>query len=70
MSDYMKLVKKFRPFVASSQMVSETATIGSGTVIQPGVFVGDHVKIGSNCIIHPNVTIYDHTEIGNNVSRV
>lgn len=66
-SDYMKLVKKFRPFVPSSKMVSDTAEIGQGTIIQPGAFIGDHVKIGENCIIHANVSIYDHSIIGNNV---
>lgn len=66
-TDYMKLVKKFRPFVPSSKMVSDSAEIGQGTIVQPGAFIGDKVKIGENCIIHPNVTIYDHTIIGNNV---
>lgn len=47
--------------------ISETANIDESTIIQPGVFIGNHVKIGKNCIIHPNVTIYDHTEIGENV---
>jgi UDP-3-O-[3-hydroxymyristoyl] glucosamine N-acyltransferase len=48
-------------------MVSPTARIGEGTVIQPGAFVGNHVRIGKNCIIHANASIYDHTVIGNNV---
>jgi len=66
-SAYVKLVKHFRPFEPSSQLISPTAVIGEGTHIQPGVFVGNHVTIGSNCLIHPNVTIYDHAVIGNNV---
>lgn len=66
-TDYMKLVKKFRPFIPGTKMVSDTAKIGKGTVIQPGVFIGENVKIGENCIIHANVSIYDHTVIGNNV---
>jgi len=64
---YVKIVKRFRPFEPASSMISETAVIGEGTHLQPGVFVGNHVTIGRNCIIHPNVTIYDHTEIGDNV---
>lgn len=64
---YVKLVKRFRPFVPSNQMISETAQIGEGTHIQPGVFIGHQVSIGKNCLIHPNVTIYDHTIIGDNV---
>lgn len=64
---YVSLVKKFRPFVPATAMVSESAEIGLGTIIQPGAFIGNHVKIGTNCLIHPNVTIYDHMVIGNNV---
>ncbi|MCB0805926.1 MAG: UDP-3-O-(3-hydroxymyristoyl)glucosamine N-acyltransferase [Bacteroidales bacterium] len=65
--DYMLLVRKFRPFIPATAMVSESAEIGEGTVIQPGVFVGHNARIGKNCIIHANVTIYDHTIIGDNV---
>lgn len=65
--DYMKLVKKFRPFVASNKMISDTAEIGEGTIIQTGTFIGENVKIGKNCIIHPNVTIYDYSILGDNV---
>jgi UDP-3-O-[3-hydroxymyristoyl] glucosamine N-acyltransferase len=66
-ADYITLVKKFRPFENCTSSISETAEIGEGTVIQPGVFVGNHVKIGMNSIIHANVSIYDNCEIGNNV---
>ena len=66
-SDYVKIVNRFRPFEPASKMISDSAIIGEGTIIQPGVFVGNHVKIGSNCLIHPNVTIYDHSVIGDNV---
>lgn len=66
-SAYIKLVKHFRPFEPASKMISDTAIIGEGTHIQPGVFIGNHVSIGKDCLIHPNVTIYDHTIIGDNV---
>ena len=66
-SAYVKLVKHFRPFEPANKMISDSAIIGEGTHIQPGVFVGNHVRIGENCLIHPNVTIYDHTIIGNDV---
>jgi len=65
--DFNKLIKYFRPFQSSNVSISETATIGLNTIIQPNVFIGHQVKIGNNCIIHPNVTIYDHTILGNNV---
>ena len=64
---FMLLISHFRPFVSSSQMISSTAKIGEGTVIQPGAFVGNHVTIGKNCIIHSNVSIYDYTVIGDRV---
>jgi UDP-3-O-[3-hydroxymyristoyl] glucosamine N-acyltransferase len=64
---YLTIVNHFRPFVPSQHAISNTATVGEGTIIMPGAFIGNHVRIGSNCIVHPNVTIYDHTTIGNNV---
>ena len=64
---YVKLVKHFRPFEPAYKMISDSAVIGEGTHLQPGVFVGNHVRIGRNCLIHPNVTIYDHCIIGDNV---
>lgn len=65
--DYNTVVSHFRTFLPTNQPISSTATIGKNTIIQPGVFVGNHVKIGNNCIIHSNVSIYDYTEIGDNV---
>jgi UDP-3-O-[3-hydroxymyristoyl] glucosamine N-acyltransferase len=65
--DFNKLKDHFRPFVPSTAMISDTAKIGVGTVIQPGCFIGNHVRIGKDCLIHPNVVLYDHTEIGDRV---
>ncbi len=65
--DYIKIVKRFRTFEPASKAISDTAEIGEGTYIQPGAFIGNHVKIGKNCIIHANVSIYDHSVIGDNV---
>lgn len=64
---YVKLVDHFRPFEPSSKMISDTAVIGEDTIIQPNVFIGNHVRIGSGCVIHPNVTIYDRAVIGDRV---
>ncbi len=66
-ADYMELVQKFRPFEPATKMVSDSAIIGEGTVIQPGAFIGNHVQIGKNCIIHSNVSVYDHCIIGDQV---
>jgi UDP-3-O-[3-hydroxymyristoyl] glucosamine N-acyltransferase len=65
--DFNTLTKHFRPFQSSNSAISDSATIGEGTVIQPNCFIGHNVQIGKNCLIHPNVTIYDNTVIGNNV---
>lgn len=66
--DFNKLTKHFKPFERASNSISKSAEIGEGTIIQPNVFIGNHVKIGKNCVIHPNVTIYDHCILGNNVT--
>lgn len=65
-SAYVKITKHFRPFEPAIKMISDTAEIGSGSHLQPNVFVGNHVKIGNNCLIYSNVSIYDFTEIGDN----
>jgi UDP-3-O-[3-hydroxymyristoyl] glucosamine N-acyltransferase len=65
--DFVFLATKFRPFEKAVAAVSPTATIGEGTVVQPGVFIGNHVTIGKNCLIHANSSIYDHTVIGDRV---
>lgn len=65
--DFNTLTKHFSSFTAASVSVSESATIGEGTVIQPNCFIGHNVTIGTNCIIHSNVSIYDNCIIGDNV---
>ncbi len=65
--DYVSLAVRLRPFEPANAMVSPTATIGEGTVIQPGAFIGNHVTIGKSCLIHANATIYDHSVIGDQV---
>ncbi|WP_318344898.1 UDP-3-O-(3-hydroxymyristoyl)glucosamine N-acyltransferase [Flagellimonas baculiformis] len=66
--DFNKLTKHFKPFERANSNISESAEIGEGTIIQPGTFIGNHVKIGKNCVIHPNVTIYDGCVIGDHVT--
>ncbi|WP_299336540.1 UDP-3-O-(3-hydroxymyristoyl)glucosamine N-acyltransferase [uncultured Psychroserpens sp.] len=66
--DFNKLTLHFKPFKTANVAISDTATIGEGTVIQPNCFIGNNVTIGKNCIIHSNVSIYDDTIIGDNVT--
>ena len=65
--DFNKLISHFKSFKPSSVAISDTASIGEGTIIQPNVFIGNHVRIGRNCIIHSNVSIYDDTVLEDNV---
>lgn len=64
---YLKIVSHFRPFKPSMKMISDTVTVGEGTIIMPNSYIGNHVTIGKNCIIHPNVTILDQVVIGDDV---
>jgi UDP-3-O-[3-hydroxymyristoyl] glucosamine N-acyltransferase len=64
---YLKIVQHYRPFTPSMKMVSDTASIGEGTVIMPGAYIGNHVTIGRDCVIHPHVSILDHCVIGDQV---
>lgn len=64
---YLKIVNHYRPFSPSRQMISDSATVGEGSVVMPNAFIGNKVTIGKNCIIYPNVTILDHCVIGDDV---
>lgn len=64
---YLKIIDHFRPFSPSSKMISDSATIGVGTVIMPNVFIGNNVSIGKSCLIYPGVSILDDCIIGDDV---
>jgi len=64
---YQTIVNSFHPFTPSMKMISDTAIIGQGSTIMPGVYIGNKVNIGKNCIIFPHVTILDDCIIGDNV---
>jgi UDP-3-O-[3-hydroxymyristoyl] glucosamine N-acyltransferase len=65
--DFNRIAAAHRVFEPSNQLISSTAKIGEGTVIQPGAFIGKDVVIGKNCLIHSNVSIYDGVIIGDEV---
>ncbi len=66
--DFNKITQHFNKFESSALAISKTAKIGERTIIQPNVFIGNHVIIGKGCVIHPNVCLYDGVNIGNNVT--
>lgn len=66
-SKFKQIIEENSSFLPAGSPISPTAKIGVGTVLQPGVFVGENVVIGNNCLIHPNVVIYQDSVIGDNV---
>src|SRR5258708_36319619 len=42
---YLKIVRHFRPFEPATKMISDSAVIGHGTYLYPGVFVVHPVTI-------------------------
>lgn len=66
--DFNTLTDHFKPFAASGSMISDSAKIGEGTIIQPNAFIGNNVTIGKHCVIHANVSIYDNTVIADYVT--
>ncbi len=65
--DFNKISAHYKPFKAVSQSISNSATIGEHTIIQPNCFIGNNVTIGRHCIINANVSIYDDAVIGDHV---
>lgn len=65
--DFNRLTLHFKPFQKGEELQSSQASIGEGTLIQPGAFVGKEVVIGKNCLIQPNVVLHNHTVIGDDV---
>lgn len=64
---YLKIVQHFRPYVPQASSISDTAVVGEGSIVYPGVFLGHHVTIGKNCVLHPGVVIRDYCVLGDNV---
>lgn len=51
--------------ISEQAYIHETAKIGSGCEIRPGVVIGRDVEIGARCLIEPNVVIGKGVVIGN-----
>ena len=61
------LPKKEKCIEIDGALISESAVIGSGTVIMPFAFVGGEVSIGNNCYIGSGSRLVGEINIGNNV---
>jgi UDP-3-O-[3-hydroxymyristoyl] glucosamine N-acyltransferase len=53
--------------IHAGAFVDKTATVGEGTVMYPGVYVGPRVRIGRDCVLYPNAVIYDDCILGERV---
>lgn len=65
--DFNKLTRFFNPTTYNTTPVSDKASIGEGTIIEPYVTIGERVIIGKNCVIHSGVRILNDTTVGDNV---
>lgn len=64
---YLEIIDHYHPFQPITKSISETAVVGEGTILMPGVVIGNHVTIGKQSVLYPNVVIMDHCTIGDNV---
>lgn len=57
-----------KPFIHSTAVIDETASVGDGVEIHANVVIGAGCKLGAGVRILPNVTIYDGVSIGENTT--
>lgn len=48
-------------------VIEDSVSIGEGTVLYTGVYVGANTRIGQDCLIYPNITIREDVTIGSKV---
>ena len=48
-------------------IIEKDVTIGKGTIIYGGCYIGHHSRLGDNCLIYPHVSIRERVEIGKRV---
>jgi len=53
--------------VGANVVIESGVTVGAGTQLCPGVFLGAGVRVGTHCTLHPRVTVYPGAQIGNRV---
>jgi UDP-3-O-[3-hydroxymyristoyl] glucosamine N-acyltransferase len=52
--------------IGTFSVLEEAVKIGDNTIIHPQVFLGKNVEVGQNCTIYPGVKIYHGCKIGDN----
>jgi UDP-3-O-[3-hydroxymyristoyl] glucosamine N-acyltransferase len=53
--------------VGAHAVIESGVSVGAGTRLLPGVFLGAGVRVGGQCILHPHVTVYPGAQIGDRV---
>lgn len=57
----------FETIIHPRAVVSESASIGAGTVVLAGAIISSQVKIGNQCIVNANVVVDHDSKIGESV---
>ncbi len=58
---------EFATAIHPKSIISDTATIGEGTVVMPGAIINADVKIGKHCIINTKASVDHECRIGDYV---
>jgi len=54
--------------IGPNVVIETGSTIGNGSDLRAGVFVGQDTTIGRDCRVYPNTTLYHGTELGDRVT--
>lgn len=54
--------------IHSKAHVDASASIGIGSILYPGVYVGPRARVGKDCILYPNAVVYDDCILGDRVT--
>ena len=53
-----------RTLISKDAYIHDTASIGQGSIIYPGVKIMTNVILGENCVVLPNTVINHDTQVG------
>jgi len=53
--------------IGANAVIEERVSIGDGSAILAGTYVGRDTQVGGSCLVYPNVTIREETKIGERV---
>jgi UDP-3-O-[3-hydroxymyristoyl] glucosamine N-acyltransferase len=54
-------------YVGPLAVIEDGATIGQGTAVHGGAYVGPHASVGEGCVLHAHSTVQNHCVLGNRV---